>query len=435
METIAIGKQLDAFVSAHARQDGWHVYKFEKSLNEEFSLGSLLDFLRDRHPGTIRKRFAVKEIAENDWLGATEEMAGLHGEGEHNVEKELNGAEWLGVLEIEWKGFAIHIQCVEHLESVFPVEHLVMVATKSHAALRDLRDALQDYVRSRERNKSHREVLVANGPSISVAPVTWDEVVLPAGMKEDIRANVRGFFQSQERYQRLRLPFRRGFLFSGPPGCGKTLTLKALLNTTDATFIAVHMRADLDESCIDRAFAMARKYAPAVVILEDLDRLVKSTELSMAYLLNALDGLRSLDGILVIATSNHPEDLDPALLHRPSRFDRVWKFSLPDEKLRYSLLSQKGHLCFSQEALTRAAEACGGFSMAYVQEIVVNALLQCAHEGVEPSDLHLFRSLAMLKTQRREASRPDDAIAERESLGFSIPSRRRPGLLLGGLGV
>ncbi len=67
--------------------------------------------------------------------------------------------------------------------------------------------------------------------------------------------------------------------------------------------------------------------------------------------------------------------------------------------------------------------------MAYVQEIIVNALLACAHSGVIPKDKHLLWSLKTLKAQRKAASKSDEDLAEGESLGFSAPNSRRPGFL------
>ena len=130
--------------------------------------------------------------------------------------------------------------------------------------------------------------------------------------------------------------------------------------------------------------------------------------------------------MLVIATSNHPEDLDPALLHRPSRFDRIWRFCLPNRTQRLELLKKKGGRYFSTVALERAAKVSNGFSMAYVQEIIVNALLDCAHNRRVADDDDLFRSLEALKVQRKKASKAEEDIADRESIGFVPVGAQRP---------
>jgi SpoVK/Ycf46/Vps4 family AAA+-type ATPase len=345
-----------------------------------------------------------------------------------DVRHELDGNDWQGILEVEWQGKPIHYCSFSIFNGMQGRSEVAMIATKSNAAMRNFHDALKIY--GKERSTFHRDphIIVANGEDIPIPKVSWDDLILPNGLAGEIRSNVEAFFSSRERYAELGIPYRRGFLFAGAAGCGKTMSIKALANTTTATFVAVLTKAGIDEDDLERAFHMARENAPAVLIIEDLDRLVKSRGISVSHFLNILDGLKVLDGVLVIATSNHPENLDPALLHRPSRFDRVWRFTLPNRAQRLSLLKNKGTRYFSPKALQLAAEQSNGFSMAYVQEIIVNALLECAHHDIMPTDEHLFDSLSILKTQRKNASKADEDMAEREGLGFAIPSQH-PGLL------
>lgn len=166
------------------------------------------------------------------------------------------------------------------------------------------------------------------------------------------------------------------------------------------------------------ALDLAEGCTPAVVLLEDLDRIVQAKSVSISHFLNLLDGLKVLNGVLVIATCNEPDKLDPALIHRPSRFDRVWRFDLPKYEQRLELLRKKGGTYFSESALETVAKRSEGFSMAYVQEIVVNALLECAHDECEPIDDSLLKSLEVLRLQRKEASKPGESMDERESVGF-----------------
>ena len=425
-ESVRISEHLDPFLTAHPSRDGWKIYKISDRLGCQFNLSYMLDCLRDLHPEALKYRFAVNEVSEKDFLGTSKESHAIEPGVEWDLEKELDADDWAGLIEIEWKGKPIHFYAL--LQDKYRRDRTILVATKSNAALRDFNSVLEAYGQARNK-KDHREIHVVNGSNILVPHVSWEEVILPPGMAEDILANVKGFFQARERYREMGIPYRLGFLFTGPPGCGKTLTLKALANSIDSTVFTVLTRIDVDEDDVHHAFHMATKHAPSIIIFEDLDRLVRSPRLSLSYFLNALDGLKEMNGLLVIATSNNPGNLDPALLHRPSRFDRVWRFPLPDEKQRFALLSRKGQLYFSQEALRRVAEDCKDFSMAYVQEIIVNALLECAHAGIEPTDRHLFRSLKALKAQRKAASKIDEVIADRESLGFFAPPRKLSKLL------
>jgi len=97
----------------------------------------------------------------------------------------------------------------------------------------------------------------------------------------------------------------------------------------------------VDDEQILTAFSNAHKHAPSILILEEIDSLIQHTPGARATLLNQLDGFESKEGVLVIATTNNPEKVDPALIQRPSRFDRVWRFELPDYGLRYSYLADR----------------------------------------------------------------------------------------------
>ena len=420
--------QTDFFLETHPLDDGWKVYQHDNSLMTQNHLQYLLDCLRDWHPDALKRRFAVKETTD-----ALQECMGKNAEADRKAEwdlqRDLDSAWWNGLVEIEWKNHPIHFYSFVIYGGMHP-QDINLVATKSNQALTKFLSIVEDYGQKRIKS-GQRRILVVNGPSIPAPNVSWADVILPSGMLEEIRSNVDGFFKSRERYQAIGIPYRRGFLLTGPPGCGKTLTLKAMANTVEATVITMHARAEADEKDLEYAFYLASKNSPAMLLLEDLDKLVNHSEhLSLAYFLNILDGLKIMDGVLVIATSNDPGRLDPALLHRPSRFDRVWRFTLPQYEQRLALLTRKGAQYFSPPALEEAAHNSNGFTMAYVQEIVVNALLECAHADIIPSDMDLLRSVKTLKTQRRSASKEEESLEDRESLGFSPVPRQGLGELV-----
>lgn len=418
-----LSPQTDSFLETHPLEDGWKVYQYDDSLTAQGHLRYLLDCLRDWHPHALTRRFAVKD-ATDALLECLEKTAVPAKSAGWDLQRDLDSEGWTGLVEIKWKGHPIHYYSYTIWGGMHPIE-INLVATKSNGALAEFHSVLEAYGQMRVK-AGRRRILVVNGRDIPAPTVSWDEVILPPGLREEIQANVDGFFKSRERYQRLGIPCRRGFLFTGPPGCGKTFMLKAMANTIEATFVTALSRATIEEGDVEYAFHLANKNAPAVLLFEDLDKLVNESEhLSLSLFLNILDGLKVLDGVLVIATSNDPGKLDPALLHRPSRFDRVWRFSLPKYEQRLALLERKGATIFSRSALEEAANKSDGFSMAYVQEILVNALLECAHADIVPNDAHLLKSVETLKKQRRSASRADESLADRESLGFSPAPRLR----------
>ncbi|KAL8747639.1 MAG: hypothetical protein Q9190_000531 [Brigantiaea leucoxantha] len=243
----------------------------------------------------------------------------------------------------------------------------------------------------------------------SVQSSSWDDVILDPKMKSSIVGEINKFFSSQSRYKRLKVPWKRGLIFHGPPGNGKTISVKAMMHTLYSLpepipTLYVRSLAGFGgpESSINSIFSKAREQSPCLLVFEDLDSLI--TDSVRSYFLNEVDGLESNDGILMLGSTNHIERLDPGIAKRPSRFDRKYLFPEPgmEERIRYAEFwrrklvgrgSDDGgdekekekeeeeiefphHMCKPIAAMTQ------GFSFAYIQEAFVASLLAIA-EGEE----------------------------------------------------
>lgn len=221
----------------------------------------------------------------------------------------------------------------------------------------------------------------------SVQDATWDDVILNPAMKAKIIQDVQGFFDNQEMYQKLKIPWKRGVILHGVPGNGKTISIKALINSLAGRAQPVQsLYVKSLDACsgpkwsLQEIFKKARRMAPCLLIFEDLDSLV--TDKTRSYFLNEVDGLESNDGILMIGSTNHLDRLDPAVTKRPSRFDRKYHFKLPseDERAAYSRY-WKGKFAgsdavdFPEEICPIIAQLTDGFSFAYLKELFVTSLL------------------------------------------------------------
>jgi hypothetical protein len=421
-ESAFLNRHIRNFCASHPYHQGWKVYELPGDRARKGYLHFLLDFVRDVHPDSIVERLAMKELASDESAHGPSSLYYHAAEPgtDWDLSKELDSTDWYGLVHIQWGEHQIHCLSIlmKYGEGYTTVYH---IATQSNVALRQILAELEGYGKARNKEEG-RYVYVVNGDDMPILPVSWEDVLLPTGLAEAIRGDVAAFFQCEERYRSLGIPYRRGLLFTGPPGCGKTFTLKALIHAAAAKTITVLGKANVEDHHIAKAFRMAMKHAPAIVVFEDLDKLIRSQNVSLAHFLNMLDGLRTLSGIMVIATSNEPELLDPALLHRPSRFDRVWTFPLPAREQRLAFLRKRclGH--FSDSTLSTVADASHGFSMAYVQEIVINAFLETAQNGSTPTDTNLMRSLHALRSQRQQITKKLESLAEPESVGFALPS-------------
>jgi hypothetical protein len=213
---------------------------------------------------------------------------------------------------------------------------------------------------------------------------TLENLILRGSLKQEILDDLVQFFASRTLYEEHDVPWKRGILFVGPAGNGKTHTVKALINSLEQpclyvkSFRAPHTQG-ADEFNIRQVFDRARRTAPCVLVLEDLDSLL--TPQNRSFFLNELDGFASNIGIVTLATTNHPERLDPSILDRPSRFDRKYPFDLPElpERSAYIMMwneSLKPSLRLTEGGAVKISELTDGFSFAYLKELFLSSKMR-----------------------------------------------------------
>ena len=248
-------------------------------------------------------------------------------------------------------------------------------------------------------NSVHNSVLVFDGGYWqystelwqSIQKASWEDVILDAKMKKSIIGEVTKFFDSQDRYKKLRVPWKRGVIFHGPPGNGKTISIKAMMHSLydrDEPVPTLYVRSLTSyggpEYAISLIFNEARRMAPCFLVFEDLDSIVSDDVRS--YFLNEVDGLQNNDGIMMVGSTNHLEKLDPGISKRPSRFDRKYLFPNPnmEERVKYCQfwrrkLDDNEDVVFPESLCKAIASITKGFSFAYIQEAFVAALLAIAN--------------------------------------------------------
>jgi cell division protease FtsH len=201
--------------------------------------------------------------------------------------------------------------------------------------------------------------LLAVMPRVKPAPVVedaatriaWSDIAGADEAKAEL-AEIVEFLRDPKRFERLGAHVPKGVLLYGPPGTGKTLLAKAAANESGAKFYAqsasafVEMFAGLGAARIRKLFAEARKHAPAIIFIDELDAVGaartghgfnREQDQTLNQLLVELDGFGTSDRVVVIGASNRLQDLDPALL-RPGRFDRQTLVGPPDLSGREAIL-------------------------------------------------------------------------------------------------
>jgi hypothetical protein len=238
---------------------------------------------------------------------------------------------------------------------------------------------------------------------------SFDDLILAGTLKDEIRGDLERFLHARADYARYGVPWKRGILFVGPPGNGKTHCLRASIRLLDVPCLYVQSlatRYETEDSSIRQVFGRARELTPCCLVFEDLDAMI--TPKNRSFFLNQLDGFEQNDGILTVATTNHAERLDPAIVDRPSRFDRKYHFGLPARAERAAYVAMWNARLDSamrvrdEGALDRIVEDTDGFSFAYVKELFVSSMVRwMAGRRDGPLVPVLAEQLVVLREQMR----------------------------------
>ncbi|MBS7659550.1 MAG: CDC48 family AAA ATPase [Candidatus Bathyarchaeia archaeon] len=188
---------------------------------------------------------------------------------------------------------------------------------------------------------------------VEVPTVRWDDIGGLDGVKQELREAVEWPIRNPEVFKRMGIKPPKGVLLYGPPGCGKTLLARAVATESGANFITIKgpevfsKWVGESEKAIREVFRKARMAAPAVIFFDEIDSLAPRrglgyadsgvTERVISQLLTEMDGIVALEGVVVMAATNRPDIVDPAIL-RPGRFDRLIYVPPPDEKSRLQIL-------------------------------------------------------------------------------------------------
>lgn len=236
---------------------------------------------------------------------------------------------------------------------------------------------------------------------------SFDDLVLAEDVKDSLRRDFRQFLESEERYQRLNMAWRRRALLIGPPGNGKTHCVRALVKDLSISSLYVQSLSHnyyTAQQLWQTVFDRARGLTPCVLVLEDLDSLV--TDDNRSFFLNQLDGFEQNHGLIVLATTNYPERIDAAIIDRPSRFDRKYHFGLPtlEERRTYLAYWQQelaAETDWSESQTHELAAATDGFSFAYLKELVVSGVMKWMQESGTPFGELLAEQATLLQRQMK----------------------------------
>jgi len=224
-----------------------------------------------------------------------------------------------------------------------------------------------------------------------------------------------------EVFERLGVSAPRGVLLYGPPGCGKTLIARAIAHETDAKFFVIsgpeiiHKHYGESEAHLRKIFEQASKQAPSIIFLDEIDAIAPKRENAagdverrvVAQLLTLMDGMKQRENVIVIAATNLPNSIDPAL-RRPGRFDREIEITIPDRSERLHILEihTRGMPLEDDVDLRHLAAITHGFVGADLEALCREAAMVCLRKLLDRIDFAQKRipysQLASLRVQMSE---------------------------------
>ena len=271
-----------------------------------------------------------------------------------------------------------------------------------------------------------------------------------AGQDEakDALMEVVDFLHHPEKYASIGAKLPKGVLLVGPPGTGKTLLAKAVAGEAQVPFFSisgsefVEMFVGMGAAKVRDLFKQANEKAPCIVFIDEIDTIGKKRdgngiggnderEQTLNQLLSEMDGFDGKKGVVILAATNRPESLDPALL-RPGRFDRRIPVELPDLQGREAILKvHAGNVSMSDQVDFNAiARATSGASGAELANIINEAALRAVRQGrdtVEQEDLEESVEVVIAGYQRKNAviSEKEKRIVAYHEIGHALAAARQ----------
>ena len=279
--------------------------------------------------------------------------------------------------------------------------------------------------------------------------VTFSDVAGIDEAKEEVQEIIE-FLKDPPKFQKLGGRIPKGVLVVGPPGTGKTLLAKAIAGEAGVPFFSmsgsdfVEMFVGVGASRVRDLFEQGKKHAPCIIFIDEIDAVGRhrgaglggghdEREQTLNQLLVEMDGFETSAGVILIAATNRPDVLDPALL-RPGRFDRQIVVNRPDVRGRTEILTVHTKKIQMKEDVKVDVIARGtpGFSGADLENLVNEAALLAARKGksaVDMSDFELSKDKVLMGVERRSMviSEDDRKVTAYHEAGHALVAKMLPG--------
>jgi transitional endoplasmic reticulum ATPase len=250
---------------------------------------------------------------------------------------------------------------------------------------------------------------------VEIPTVKWDDVGGLDEIKTKLKEAVDLPFKRPDVFKRMGIRPIKGILLYGPPGTGKTMLAKAVANESQANFISIRGPELLSkwvgesEKTLREIFKKAKQSSPCIIFLDEIDSMVPRrgfatdsgvTERLVNQLLTSMDGMDGLSDVIIIAATNRPDMLDPALL-RPGRFDRLLLVPVPDREVRLEILRvHTKHSPLIHIDLEAMADKLDGYVGADIEGLIREAAMIALRTNIEADGItmqHIEEAMKIVK--------------------------------------
>ena len=278
-----------------------------------------------------------------------------------------------GIFEIILPNFFFYHACVFQKGSSFEDElvFFVLVHKDDYEKYLAFRDTYNKWQKECDRNSNEIHIVSGENKKYDLN-AKWEDLFLEEEVKQQLKFSIESFLENKDFYDEKSIPWKKGIILHGPPGCGKTSIIRTIISNYNVK--PVTLGIDTSSEVLQEAFMYAEENSPSLLFIEDLDSLIDRT-IELSIFLNLMDGVTAKNGMLIICTANDLKALKPSITSRPSRFDRKFHIPLPNLEMSLSYLKKWFKNDISDEKLKKVSSLAvkNKLSYAYLKEIYISS--------------------------------------------------------------